>query len=103
MPDDIWIDFERRRIDRLREAWDRRRRGLPVDDQASLPRPPEPRTTVFVSKLGDRVLVQMGAESDDGMVRDRSEIVEPGGSLYGRLYAFWAALEPGEHKLDLGG
>jgi hypothetical protein len=41
MPDEIDA-FERRRLDRLREAWDRRRRGLPpLDDQATRPQPPE--------------------------------------------------------------
>jgi hypothetical protein len=75
MPDDKWIDLEHRRLDRLRAAWDqRRRRG----------KPPEPRTTIYVSKRPGSVLVQLRFESDDGGGGDLSEIVEPGGSFRGR-------------------
>jgi hypothetical protein len=114
MPDEIWIDedasddaFEKLKVYRLREAWERRRQGLdPVDDQASLPAytgRPEPRVTVFISKRPGSVLVQRRFEPDDGIIGDVSAIVEPGGSVYGRPYEFWAALEPGEYRVAISG
>jgi hypothetical protein len=58
---------------------------------------------VFTTRLQVEILVQIRAESKDGLtVGDLTEFVKPGDTFLGKPYTWWAELPDGEHEIKQG-
>jgi hypothetical protein len=73
-----------------------------ASDRASelLRRWEETRTvTVYLTRLGEVILVRQRGEGEGRLVGELLEILRPGGSFMGRPWDFWVSLGPGRHEV----
>jgi hypothetical protein len=86
MPDEIDIDEEasHRAIDRRHEREEART------------------VTVYLTRLGEVILVRQRAEGEVALVGDLVDVLRPGGSFMGRPWESWVSLGPGRHEVPVG-